>query len=92
MRTRGRGQSSLLLLDVVDLLTRMNIPYAVIGAFAVSFYGILRASLDADLVISLTGVDEDVESLVVALSDAGFLAQHRGGDADDPIRNVIKEH
>jgi hypothetical protein len=38
MRATGTGQLAHLLLDVVDLLTQFGIPYAVVGALAVSFH------------------------------------------------------
>ncbi len=90
MKAKGRGQSYLLLLEVVEVLSRRNIPYAVIGAFAVSFYGYLRASLDADLVISSTVGDGALKDLTDAFVAAGLQVEHRRGDAEDPIRNVIQ--
>ena len=66
MKIRGPGQSSLLLLKVIKLLNKRRVPYAIVGAFAASFYGVVRASLDADAVISL-GDDEDIEDVLGAL-------------------------
>ena len=54
MRTTQVGQSALLLLDAVGVLVTRNIPYAVIGAMAASVHGVVRASMDADAVLSLT--------------------------------------
>ena len=51
------GESVLLLLDVIDLLTDQNIEYAVVGALAASIHGAVRASMDADVVLSV-GVPE----------------------------------
>ncbi len=53
MRTRRSGESALLLLDVVDLLAREQVGYAVVGAMAASVHGVLRASMDADAVSEL---------------------------------------
>jgi len=53
MKSHGPGQSPLLLLDVIDILNKLNIPYAVVGALAASFYGTIRAGMDADAIISL---------------------------------------
>jgi hypothetical protein len=50
MRAGGVGESALLLLDVVELLGRRGIEYAVIGALAASVHGAIRASMDADVV------------------------------------------
>ncbi len=51
MRTTGPGQSLPLLLDMIPILDQQRIPYAAIGAVAGSFYGAVRASLDADAII-----------------------------------------
>ncbi len=56
MRTRGPGESALLLLDAVDLMATQRIDYAVVGAMAASVHGAVRASLDADAVLSLARV------------------------------------
>ena len=55
MRAGGFGQSALLLLDVIEVLVRERIDYAVIGAMAASIHGVVRASTDADVVLSLGG-------------------------------------
>jgi hypothetical protein len=51
MRTSRPGQSALLLLDVVEILHRESLDYAVIGAFALSVHGAVRASTDADALL-----------------------------------------
>ena len=88
MRTTAPGQSTLLLLDVIDLLDKRHISYAVIGAFAASFYGIVRASLDADAVISIRSSKEGVD-LSRDLESQGLKLERRNGDADDPVSAVI---
>jgi hypothetical protein len=45
-----------LLLDAVDLMATQRIDYAVVGAMAASVHGAVRASLDADAVLSLARV------------------------------------
>jgi hypothetical protein len=88
MRTRGAGQSALLLLDVVEILDLENIEYAVIGALAASIHGAVRASMDADLVLSLaTRKPADLESL---LKSAGFSTALSRGDFEDPIPALLK--
>lgn len=52
MRTKASGESSLLLLDAVEVLRAEKVDYAVIGALAASVHGLVRASLDADDSIS----------------------------------------
>ncbi len=89
MRAKGPGQSALFLLDVIDILSQLRISYAVVGALAASFYGIVRASMDADAVISFQGSKGDHELLLSELMKAGFDATRRQGDVDDPISGVI---
>lgn len=89
MRAKQAGQSALLLLDVIDLLKAHNIPYAVVGAFAVSFYGIVRASLDADAVISLAQSDVSAEKLKRLLEKSSLKAFIRRADADDPLKGLM---
>lgn len=89
MRATGSGQSALLLLDVIDVLTTLRVPYAVIGAVAASFHGVVRASMDADAVISLTPNESDLKGVVDALRNAGLKSSSRIGDNRDPIGGVI---
>lgn len=88
MRATALGQSALLLLDVIDLLNKRQIPYAIIGAFAASFHGMVRASLDADAVISIRAAQDGVD-LCRDLQNQGLHIEHRHGDQDDPISAVI---
>lgn len=44
MRTQHAGQSALLFLDVVEVLQREKVDYAVIGAFALSVHGMGSAA------------------------------------------------
>ncbi|MCD6311846.1 MAG: nucleotidyltransferase [Elusimicrobia bacterium] len=88
MRAENYGESLLLLLDVADELTNLKIPYAVIGAAAVSVYGLPRASLDADAVIQIGQGEEN--KLCRALKKKGFRAEIRKGACDDPVSTVIK--
>jgi len=89
MRTKGPGQSVLLLLDVIHILDKLHIPYAVVGAFAASFHGVVRASVDADALISLQPGPANVKVLVSGLIKAGLKGAYRKGDSDDPIGAVI---
>lgn len=75
MRTTAPGQSALLLLDVISMLNERHIPYAVIGAFAASFYGMVRASVDADAVISIQGVQEAM-NLCQDFQNRGWSVEH----------------
>ena len=51
MRTTGPGQPAQLLLDALELLTELGVPYAIIGAFAVAFYGVPRYTNDAEAAV-----------------------------------------
>jgi predicted nucleotidyltransferase len=88
MRPTGVGQSALLLLDAIAVLVREQINYAVIGAMAASFHGAVRASLDADAVISLGSTKlADLERVFEA---EGFQTELRLGGEDDPIPAVLQ--
>jgi len=88
MRTRGAGESALLLMDVVELLAHRRISYAVIGALAASVHGAVRASMDADLLV-FAGV-ETATGLHDAFRDAGFATQLTRGDFGDPIPGLLR--
>jgi predicted nucleotidyltransferase len=87
MRTRRAGQSALLLLDAVAVLTGEGIEYAVIGAMAASIHGSLRATTDADAVVSMTVAK--LKNLSRAFNQAGFATEFRRGEADDPIPAML---
>lgn len=89
MRAAGPGQSALLALDVIDVLNRLRIPYAIIGAFAASFYGVVRASLDVDAVVSLRPGQTELKPLTDALDGAGLKTTYRAGDVRDPVGAVL---
>ncbi|HTY49117.1 MAG TPA: hypothetical protein VMB48_05450 [Steroidobacteraceae bacterium] len=88
MRACGPGESALLLLDVVDVLSARKVRYAVIGALAASIYGVVRASMDADLLLA-AGV-QDARSIEAALVAAGFHTELRRGDLSDPIPALLE--
>ena len=88
MRTSKSGQSALLLLDVVDLLATEQIDYAVIGALAASIHGAIRASMDADAVLSL-GLQE-AGKLEHAFKAAQFRTELARGDFEDPIPGLLR--
>jgi hypothetical protein len=88
MRTTQAGESALLLLDAILFLERERLPYAVVGAMAVSVHGMVRASNDADAVVALPihRLDE-VEQRFRA---GGFQTVLRRGDPEDPIAAVLE--
>jgi len=87
LRAKNYGESLLLMLDVADELNNLKIPYLLIGAAAVSVYGLPRASLDADAVIQIEKEDEN--KLCGALKKKGLITEVRKGGFDDPISMVI---
>lgn len=89
MRAKGSGESPLLLLDVIDVLNALQVPYAIVGAFAASFYGVVRGSVDADAVISLSSASVSLDALIDALHEAGLKTTRSKAELRDPIGTVI---
>jgi hypothetical protein len=87
MRTKKPGQSALLLLDVVEILREENVSYAVIGAFALSILGEVRASTDVDALLHITV--EHLSQLRPRFEEAGFGTDLRRGDTADPIPSLL---
>ena len=83
MRATGPGQSLLLLLDVVAVLEEQGIDYGVVGALAASVYGTVRATTDADAIVSASR--SKLAGLEKVFRKAGLMAELRRGDSDDPI-------
>jgi hypothetical protein len=88
MRARAPGQSALLLLDVVDVLTAAGVDYAVIGAMAAAVHGTIRATVDADALVSVT--PKEFGRIDRALKKAGLSTARRDGDPDDPIPALLQ--
>ena len=88
MRATRPGESALLLLDVVDLLAAEKIEYAVIGALAAALHGAVRASMDADAVLSLDM--RKAAQLERSITSMGLLAQTTRGDIEDPIPGLLR--
>jgi predicted nucleotidyltransferase len=87
MRAKRAGQSPLLLLDVIDVLEQGDIEYAVIGALAAAVYGAIRASADADALVSLSIAK--LSTLSQVFKKKGFTAELRRGDTEDPIPAML---
>ena len=62
--------------------------YAVIGAMAAAVHGVVRASLDADAVVTLRV--QEARALRQPLAAAGYEAELRVGDVDDPIPALLE--
>ena len=89
MKIKGPGESSLLLLKVIKILEKCRIPYVIVGAFAASFYGVVRASLDVDAVISVDKNNEKQNLLPALLKKIGLKVTLRRGDHKDPVLGVL---
>jgi hypothetical protein len=87
VRTNQAGQSALLFLDVVEILQREKVNYAVIGAFALSVHGIVRGTTDVDAVLFTK--PKQLANLQAAFDRAGFRTELRRGDHDDPIPAML---
>ncbi len=87
MRTQHAGQSALLFLDVVEILQRENVDYAVIGAFALSVLGTVRGTMDVDAVLYTS--PRQMANLQATFESDGFRTELRRGDPDDPIPAML---
>ncbi len=88
MRSSRSGESALLLLDVVDFLIAQKFEYAVIGALAASIHGAVRASMDADVLLSVD--TQQAKRLEVDFTAAGFHTKLTRGDFEDPIPGLLE--
>jgi hypothetical protein len=87
MRTNKGGQSALLLLDVVEILRREKVNYAVIGAFALTVLGVVRATMDVDAL--LFAEPGRLAKLEKSFKQAGFDTVLRSAAADDPVSGML---
>ena len=90
MRTKASGESALLLLDAIQVLRAEHVDYAVIGAMAASVHGVIRASRDADALLSVSV--SALGRLECCFQGVGFKTELRRGDMDDPISAVLTLH
>jgi hypothetical protein len=88
VRASGPGQSTRLLLDVIEILERQRLSYAIIGALAAAAHGVVRASLDADAVVQVTV--QELSALQPSFTLLGLVTDLRRGDADDPIPALLQ--
>jgi predicted nucleotidyltransferase len=74
--------------DIAGFLAVRGVRYAVIGAMAAAVHGVVRASLDADAVVSLQM--REAQALRQELIEEGYEATLRTGDVDDPIPGLLE--
>jgi hypothetical protein len=77
-----------LLLDVVAILDREGVDYVAIGALALAVHGFSRATTDVDALVHASA--SRLRRLAPAFRSAGFTAEYRGGDSDDPIPGLLQ--
>jgi hypothetical protein len=77
----------LLLLDAAQVLAKAGIDYAVIGAMAAAVHGAIRATTDADALLSIS--PSRLGRLQKTFTSAGFNCELRRGDAADPIPALL---
>jgi hypothetical protein len=87
MRTNKGGQSALLVLDVVDILRGEKVNYAVIGAFALTVLGVVRATTAVDAL--LFAAPGRLAKLEKVYKQAGFDTELRSAEADDPVSGML---
>lgn len=55
----------MLLIEIVSALNKENIPFAIVGGYALALHGIVRATMDVDLVLNLKLSDfENAENAI----------------------------
>lgn len=69
--------------DLIELLHKNNVQYALVGGFAVNFYGYVRTTQDIDFLIYPS--QENADKMMNALSEFGF------GKAGIPREYFTKE-
>lgn len=63
----------MLILDLITTLTEENVDYALVGGYALGFHGIVRATMDIDLVVNV-GKNE-LEKVEKALRKMGLTSR-----------------
>jgi predicted nucleotidyltransferase len=87
MRTSRGGQSALLLLDVAEILRDEKVDYAIIGAFALTVLGVVRATTDVDaLLFTKPGRLAKLEKQFRRVS---FGTELRTAETGDPVSGML---
>ena len=69
--------------DIISLFEKYKVEYALVGGFAVNYYGYVRTTQDIDFLIFPS--EENAERIKKTLQDFGF------GQAGIPIEYFTKE-
>lgn len=86
----GSSNSPRLLDEVGRILDEYGARWAAIGALAVAYHGPIRASYDADALISLKGSRIDLDRLAGQLRRSGWKVDVREGEPGDPLGFVVR--
>jgi len=73
---------------ITNVLENLKVPYALIGALALAFYEVVRATQDVDALILLSPVE--MTSLVGKIARLGLSATARRGLPGDPLVGVVE--
>ena len=87
MRTSNVGQSPLLLFDVVEILRRENVDYAIIGALALAVHGVIRATTDAEVLLFTN--PGRLANLEETFRQAGFNTELHTPEPGDPVSGML---
>jgi hypothetical protein len=90
--TDNSGDAPHLLAAIGKALEEAGVKWAVIGAMAVAYHGWVRASLDADALLSLRGSSLDLDQLSDMLRSRGWRVETRMGEPGDPLGFVLRVH
>lgn len=71
-------------------LDAVGAKWTTIGALAVAYHGLVRASMDADALVSFKTAKVSPENFASRLGQNELQVEYREGDADDPIGFVIR--
>jgi hypothetical protein len=72
---------------ILSVLENLEVPYALIGGFALAFYGVVRATEDLDLLILMSRAD--MAALAERITAKGLPASARKGSPGDPVVGVV---
>ena len=90
MADQAAPDPSRLLSRIGSILDEAGADWAVIGAMAVAYHGWVRASLDADALISLKKSSLDIDQLGERLRKEGWNVEVRMGEPGDPLGFVVR--
>lgn len=71
-------------------LDAVEAKWTTIGALAVAYHGLVRASLDADALVSFKTAKVSADAFAALLGQQELQVEYREGEAGDPIGFVIR--